>query len=163
MIFLTVGTQLSFDRLVRIVDELIPSVSRPIYGQIGPNPKYLPRNFAYSNHLGPVDFDQHVSQADLIVSHAGIGSILAARRVGKPIVVFPRLASQGEHRNDHQLATCRQMEHVSGIMVAWNGEDLASLLRDPGTYVAPDRQLASRGRQDLERALRAFMLGTPIA
>ena len=34
----------------------------------------------------------------------------------------------GEHRNDHQMATARELTDRPGIKVAWDTGDLASLL-----------------------------------
>lgn len=161
MIFLTVGTQLPFDRLVRLLDELAPSLPMEIYAQIGNAPGYLPRNFAYSTHLDAAAFEDSVSRADLIVSHAGIGSILTARKAGKPIVLFPRLAARREHRNDHQLATCRQMATVEGVMVAYDEAELSTQLKDPASYIAPHQGRGADGRIRLEKALRSFILKRP--
>ena len=43
--------------------------------------------------------------AAAIVAHAGMGTILTALETGKRLLVMPRRAALGEHRNDHQLAT----------------------------------------------------------
>jgi UDP-N-acetylglucosamine transferase subunit ALG13 len=57
-----------------------------------------------------------------------MGSILTALRVKKPTVIFPRKASLGEHRNDHQLATARSFSNVDGVYVAKTQEELFSIL-----------------------------------
>lgn len=58
--------------------------------------------------------------AQVIVSHAGMGSLLTALRHRRPILIMPRKASLGEHRNDHQMATARWMEGRPGVTVAWD-------------------------------------------
>jgi len=64
----------------------------------------------------------------MILAHAGMGTILTAVDLGKPILVMPRRADQGEHRNDHQLATARQLQDVLGLCVAWDEDELRDWL-----------------------------------
>ena len=76
MIFVTIGTLLPFDRLIRLVDGLAPSLpERPFFAQIGKG-AYEPRNMDYARHLAPSAFGDKVRQASLIVAHAGMGSVI---------------------------------------------------------------------------------------
>lgn len=45
--------------------------------------------------------------ADVVVTHAGVGSVLACLRQGKVPVVLPRTARHSEHIDDHQLQFAR--------------------------------------------------------
>ena len=56
--------------------------------------------------------------AELVVAHAGIGSVVTAGEHGKPIVLLPRRARLGEHRNDHQRDTVAHLAGRPGIFVA---------------------------------------------
>jgi UDP-N-acetylglucosamine transferase subunit ALG13 len=117
-IFLTVGTQLPFDRLVRSVDEW--SRSHPqveVYGQIGPS-RYRPRHFSYRAFLPPDAYRRRFEDSDIVVSHAGMGTILSAAEFQKPLVVMPRRVDKGEHRNNHQVATSRHLPPNGLIRVA---------------------------------------------
>jgi len=89
--------------------------------------------------LAPKEFDAYVGSCRLLVSHAGIGSILTARKYGKPIVIVPRQACLGEHRNDHQMATARQLEGRKGIYVAKDDAALRALVSGGEAMSAPDR------------------------
>lgn len=129
MIFLTVGTQLPFDRLIKAMDEIAPALDQPIFAQIG-NGAYIPKNFDYCRFCAQQEVFETFQKAAGIVSHAGTGSMLTARRFNKPIILFPRRASLSEHRNDHQLATCRQLETASGITVAYDETELHAHLRN---------------------------------
>lgn len=51
-----------------------------------------------------------MAEADLVVAHAGAGSVLAAMRAGRSPLLVPRLARYGEHVDDHQVEICREME-----------------------------------------------------
>ncbi len=139
MIFLTIGTQLPFDRLVQSVDAIVGDIDESILAQIGETP-YVPQNMKAQESLLPREFDEAVGECRLLVSHAGIGSVLTAQRLAKPIIIFPRQASFGEHRNDHQLATCKKLEGRPGIYVARTADDLRQLitrqvLKGPNTGV----------------------------
>ncbi|SNS14417.1 UDP-N-acetylglucosamine transferase subunit ALG13 [Noviherbaspirillum humi] len=128
MIFLTVGTQLPFDRLVAAVDDwaaLNPEVE--LFGQIGAG-DYKPLHFRHADYLTPEAADNHFRRASLIVSHAGMGSILTALKYRKSILMLPRRAALGEHRNDHQLATAKWLGQRPGIVVAEETADVGRLL-----------------------------------
>lgn len=117
MILVTVGTQLGFDRLIRAMDQLQPAIGIEFVAQIGSG-RYRPKNMRALEKLSAEEFNALAGRAALIVSHAGVGTILAAQRLEKPIVIMPRLADRGEHRNDHQRATVKQLAGRRGIFVA---------------------------------------------
>ena len=128
MIFLTVGTQLPFDRLVRCVDEWAgahPSV--PIFGQIGPA-SYQPRHFAAVDFLPPSEVDYYFQTSDLIVAHAGMGTILSSLVLRKPLVILPRRQALGEHRSDHQMTTALWLRRELQLNTAFECDELAAML-----------------------------------
>ena len=75
MILVTVGTQLPFDRFIRIVDEAAPSLGRTVFAQVGRG-SYQPRNMEYAALIDPLKFDELIARTELIVSHAGIGTVV---------------------------------------------------------------------------------------
>ena len=86
-----------------------------------------------------------MENAEIIVAHAGMGSILTSLSMGKRIIVMPRRASLHEHRNDHQFASASKLKTVSGLTVAEDTRALfAALDRHVcGTPLEPIRHLAS--------------------
>lgn len=131
MIFATIGTQLPFPRLIDALDRLAPRLSEPVIAQTGPVvgcAATLWPALETRAKLAPAEFDALFAEARLIVGHAGIGTILSARRHGKPLVVVPRRHALGEHRNDHQIATARQITGHPGLHVAWETDALGPLL-----------------------------------
>ena len=109
-IFVTVGTELPFDRLIAAVDDWAGATGRgrDVFAQIG-HTSYVPRHIAWAPMIEGREFRQLFDRADLIVAHAGMGTILAALELERPLVVVPRRADLGEHRNDHQLATVARL------------------------------------------------------
>lgn len=128
MIFVTVGTELPFDRLVRVVDEWARTHDRrDVFAQIG-RTDWRPSFIPCAEFLEPSEFNQRFASASVIVGHAGMGTILSALRYGKPILVMPRRASLGEQRNDHQLATAKRLLELDKIHVALDEQDLRDRL-----------------------------------
>ena len=78
--------------------------------------------------IAPDEFNNIFDKARLIISHAGMGTILSALQKGKPIIVFPRIAAMGEHRNEHQMATARKFKELGSVNVAMNEEELKAML-----------------------------------
>lgn len=127
MIFVTIGTQLPFDRLIRIIDNLAPQLNEEVIAQVY-QCDFTPENIKTVDFLAPDEFNTLFDKARLVVSHAGMGTILSAMQKGKPIIVFPRIAALGEHRNEHQLATARKFKEMGIVNVAMNEEELTPML-----------------------------------
>ena len=94
--------------------------------------------------------------AEMIVSHAGMGTILTALRYRKPILILPRKAGFGEHRNDHQLATAKWLEHRQGILVANEAADIASLL-DSRSSLVNGNGIDAVAQEQLIQRLRGYI------
>ena len=127
MILVVTGTQLPFDRLIRMLDEIAPELDEEIVAQVNGS-SYLPYHVNTIDILPPDEFDKLFRNARLIVAHAGIGTIISAMQYQKPIIIFPRIAALGEHRNEHQLATANKMKEAGWVYVATDKEELRSLL-----------------------------------
>lgn len=127
MIFCTIGTQAPFDRFVKIVDEVAADLNEEIIAQVAQS-NYQAKNIRTLEFLAPDEFNELFSKARLIVAHAGMGTIISALKYNKPIIIFPRIAALGEHRNEHQLATAEKMQELGYVYVANNVEELRVLL-----------------------------------
>jgi len=126
MIFLTVGTQFPFERLIRAVDKACADgiFEDELFGQIGQS-SYQPRNFNFTVSVDGDEFGQYVRSSSAIISHAGIGTITMALENNKPMLAMPRLSRYGEVVNDHQLDLARRFEKGGHILVAYSDEDVA--------------------------------------
>lgn len=130
MIFLTVGTQLPFDRLLDAMDRIAADSDQRVIAQAGAGADALRwPSMEIHTRLTPRVFEGLFSEADVVVGHAGIGTVLSAQAHERPLIVCPRRFDLGEHRNDHQLATARHLEGRPGIYVAWWPEEIASILK----------------------------------
>lgn len=132
MIFVAVGTQLPFDRLIKAVDSWCAQSGRgqEVFGQIGRiGPKnYTPEHFEWAEMIDAGIFQDKITGADVVVGHAGMGAIITAMSFAKPIVILPRRAHLGEHRNDHQFATVKRLGMRPGIFPIMTEEDLPDMI-----------------------------------
>lgn len=122
-VFVTVGTQLPFDRLVKAVDELSAWQRWDILAQIGQT-RYRPRHIRWRDFLDNETAAAWIRDSDLVITHAGMGTILGRLEAGGPMLVMPRKASLGEHRNEHQLASCARLGHFPAIRIVNDADDL---------------------------------------
>lgn len=127
MIFVAVGTQFPFDRLIRYVDEWAGKNQVLGMAQIAGG-EYLPQHLQWERFLPATAFNQHLQAASLIISHAGMGNIITALENQKPIIVMNRQYALGEHRNDHQLDGLEWMGKLPGVYTASTQEALYALL-----------------------------------
>ena len=130
MIFLTIGSHEPFDRLVRAVDDWagVTGQGARVFGQITARASYKPTYFDHAPTLTPSDYSARCAAAELIVSHAGMGTILTALQTGTPALLLPRKGSLGETRNDHQIATAKKFEGRQGLSVVMDEADLPAAL-----------------------------------
>lgn len=154
MIFCTIGTQVPFDRFVRIVDEVAVELDEEVIAQVYKS-QYQAKNIRTVDFLAPDEFNKLFSEARLIVSHAGMGTIISAMQQEKPIIVFPRIAALGEHRNEHQMATAKQMAKMKYVYVAFNAEQLRKLMLT--SNLKPLHKLGDSVSQSLIDSLREFL------
>jgi len=143
MIFLTVGTQFPFDRLVRAVDDCCGALelNEEVFAQIGDS-TYAPRHFEAASSLDKETFDRHVQEASAVIGHAGMGTITMALDHGKPLLAMPRLKKYGEVVNDHQVALAEEFEALGHILVAHDADELARKLTQLKSFT-PKRRAAS--------------------
>lgn len=156
MIFVTVGTQGQFDRLIRTVDEWAGVHDRTdVFAQTGPS-DYHAEHIHTEPFIDPIEFRKRVESASLVVAHAGMGSIITALELGKKIVVMPRRASFGEHRNDHQIATAKRFAEQGRIMVAFDEKELFDKLDQLGFFDGAER-LGAQASSHLLDTIRTFI------
>jgi exopolysaccharide biosynthesis glucuronosyltransferase PssE len=158
-IFVTVGTQLPFDRLIVSVDVWAAgqSAEHSLFAQVGEQ-GYRPAHMEFAEVLEPTEFKQRVLWADVLVAHAGMGSILTALQYGKPILVMPRQGRLKEHRNDHQVATAQRFREMGKVAVAMDENEIPSQL-DGLAALERVEQISDRASDELIAAIRGFIHG----
>jgi UDP-N-acetylglucosamine transferase subunit ALG13 len=160
-IFIATGTQLAFDRLIKGVDAWAADhPEAKIFAQVGPS-GYKPAHMESQGYIAPQVFERRSTEADLIIAHAGTGTIFTALEKRKPIIVMPRLHKYGEHRNDHQVATVERFKQIAGVNVAHDEDELRRLLDDFDGLSRPNAALDPHARPELLEALSAYINEAP--
>lgn len=104
MILVLLGTQNnSFHRLLEKIDELREKkiIDEKVLVQAGYT-KYESKNMRIFDLIPQEELDRYQEQADLIITHGGVGSIISSIKKGKKVIAVPRLHKYQEHVNDHQ-------------------------------------------------------------
>lgn len=124
MIFVTVGTLYPFDRLLKAIDEFAQeNNNNDFFAQTGIQ-GYKPKNFGSVETLKKNEYDKYVHQSEAIISHAGMGTVFAAREAYKPLLVMPRLKQFNENINDHQVKTAQALEQKKILLAAYDTDQL---------------------------------------
>jgi UDP-N-acetylglucosamine transferase subunit ALG13 len=112
-ILVTVGTikPYKFDRLLHRIEQIALPGDEVIW-QTG-STEYRPRIGQVSTDMVRNVLLRQAEQSDVVVCHAGVGSILAALRVGKIPVVVPRRQDHDEHVDNHQFEIAQFVEKLN--------------------------------------------------
>lgn len=130
MIFVTLGTQkFQLNRLLRLLDGLYEKglLKEEAFAQIGYS-DYKPLYFEYIDFLEKDAFDQKIQESSLVITHSGVGSMIAAVNAGKPTIVFPRLCKYGEHVDDHQLEIAAAFSLKNFVLCCGENDSLQELI-----------------------------------
>ena len=156
MIFVTVGHQTPFDRLIKAADKVAgiqPSLQ--MFAQIGDG-QYIPEHMEYVRWLSAPDFEKKIESCTSVVSHAGTGTILQVLELNKSLLVLPRRAALGETRNDHQVGTALYFAEQGTILAAGETEELPALIEQLDTW-RPKKGISNCASPRLISRIRKFV------
>lgn len=88
-------------------------------------------------HVGliPVDeFNKYMHDAELVITHAGVNSIVSCMQMRKALLVVPRLYKYGEHVDDHQMEIALLMEEKYHVLVVHNISELKMMIEKAMTH-----------------------------
>lgn len=135
MIFVTVGSHYQgFDRLVKKMDEIAGKIDEKVIMQIG-NTKYKPVNAEHFEFAEYSKIQKLNSDARIVVSHAGVGSILTALEQKTHLIIFPRLKRYSEVVDDHQLEIAKELSENPNVTIVNDVEDLEESLKTIFSFV----------------------------
>jgi UDP-N-acetylglucosamine transferase subunit ALG13 len=156
MIVVTVGThEQQFDRLMRAVVAL--GDSEPMLVQYG-TCTITSGPGEWVDFLSFDELAERARGARAFVCHAGVGSIVLARRMGHRPIVMARRPEHGEHVDEHQLELSRRLHKAGLVTVVENELELAAAVRDPDAVpTAGPTPTALRGPSDLSADVRGVL------
>lgn len=152
-VFVSVGTHPQpFDRLLREVDRLAGRKGWEFFAQAG-NSGYRPKNFPFRKFLDEREFQERISEASLVISHGGAGTIINCLRQGKRVLVVPRLRRFGEHTNDHQVDLAEALAAEGKVVAVMEMSGLGRALERAASF----RPRIASSRQRLVKRVRDFI------
>lgn len=128
-IFVIVGSTYPFDRLIKEIDKVNKKKELDIFAQIGET-KYLPKNIKFVKFLEQDNIIKKIKKSDIIITHAGIGTIIDVLSLNKKLVLFPRLKKYDEAIDDHQIEICKAFEDKFGISWTKNEKEIVRLIKN---------------------------------
>lgn len=139
MIFVTVGTHHQpFERLLDALELL----DGELVVQYGPGKP--PASVSQAEPFMPFDtMLNRFREADTVITHAGVGSVICASREGHVPLVVPRRHDLGEHVDDHQVELTRALAQRGSVVAVWDVDKLAEAVagapprRPPSTTAEP--------------------------
>jgi UDP-N-acetylglucosamine transferase subunit ALG13 len=156
LIFVTVGEQMPFDRLVRAVDAWAGRAGRgDVFAQVGSG-AYRPQFIEAVPSLEPSAYRAKLEAASVVIAHAGMGTIISAAQRGVPLIVMPRRSHLQETRNDHQRATAEHFGQRGLAHVAQDERELAALL-DRLDQLPALGTIGETASSELLQAIRDFL------
>ena len=118
MILVLLGTQNnSFHRLLEEVEKNIKNktIQEEVIVQAGYT-KYESKNMKIIDFLPSEELEKLEQQANCIITHGGVGSIIGSIEKEKKVIAVPRLKQYGEHVNDHQLDIVESFDKLGYII-----------------------------------------------
>jgi len=142
MILVLLGTQNnSFHRLLEEIQKNIDNgnIKDDVVVQKGYT-KFESKNMNLYNQLPLDEIMKLTENADLVITHGGVGSIINSIEKNKKVIAIPRLKKYSEHVNDHQIEIIKSF-HEAGYIIGLNCvEELEDALKkvqnfEPKPYV----------------------------
>ena len=95
---------------------------------------YRIQRFPHFDFAQNAEMQEHQKNADLIICHAGTGTVIGALKKGKTVIVFPRLQKYHEHESDHQLDLAREFAEEGYVLCAMNEDELEQALGQVASF-----------------------------
>jgi len=131
MIYVTVGTMfMDFPRLIRAMDAIALDTGEHVIVQYGMGttiPEHC-ESFAFRPREEVLRIQR---EARLVVSHAGIGCVLDAIELQRPLLAVPRLKSLGEHMDGHQVQIAEAVQRRGWGRMIMDTNELAAACASP--------------------------------
>ena len=126
MILVLLGTQNnSFHRLLEEVEKNIKdgTIKDEVIVQAGYT-KFQSHRMRIIDLMSKEQLEKFQDEADLIITHGGVGSIVSSIQKGKKVIAVPRMHEYGEHVNNHQKEIVKDFNDKGYIIGIEKVEDL---------------------------------------
>ncbi|MCD6434166.1 MAG: beta-1,4-galactosyltransferase [Candidatus Diapherotrites archaeon] len=154
-VFVTLGTHpQQFNRLINEIEKLAEKNIANFFVQYGNSKKPKQRkNLNAKKFLLGQEYENAFKRADVIVSHAGAGSIIAALEFKKPLIIIPRLKKFAEHTDDHQIDLAYALDKRGKAIAILNEKELEKALKKAAKF----KPSVEREREKLTKAISELL------
>jgi beta-1,4-N-acetylglucosaminyltransferase len=159
MIFVTVGNHYQgFDRLIKKVDEIAPRIPAELVIQKGYS-QYCPQHVTYFDFVPIQTAMDYLRGSELVISHAGIGTIILCKEHGIPLILFPRRKKLREHGTDHQMEIAAALEERKdeNIYIVYEEGRLEEKIVEVLRKKEKPSPAGNAGRERLIKTLKEFV------
>lgn len=132
MIFVCLGTKrFPFNRLLKQIDVLVEQelITDEVFAQIG-HSTYIPKYYEYVDFLTPKEYKEKINEANIVITHGGVGSIISALKARKQVIGVPRKYELGEHADNHQFQIVELFYEQGYIKKVIEMEELERAIND---------------------------------
>ena len=157
MILILLGTQNKpFNRLLKAISREIKNgnIKDKVVAQIGCT-VYKDENIDMFDYKPKEEINELINNANIIITHGGVGTIIECLNLGKKVIVAPRLNKYKEHTNNHQLQITKEFYEKGYILPLYKFSDLADVLLQikkfkPKKYESNNENFASKIKEYID-------------
>ena len=148
-ILVTIGSMVEkkFTRLFKIIDELCEEKiinGNDVVAQVGQD-DYKAKYFKTFDMISDDKFKELIDNSDLIITHAGTGTVTTCLKKNKKVIIFPRMAKYDEHYDDHQLELAELFVKNNYVLCATNKLELINHINHINEF-KPNKFISNNSR-----------------
>ena len=103
------------------------------------------------------EFEKIQNEADLIITHGGVGSIIGSIKKGKKVIAVPRLHQYGEHVNDHQKQIVESFAKKNYIIGINGVEELEEAIKNIDSFIPTKYETKEQGNLKMLKIIEDFI------
>lgn len=136
MIFVILGThELHFTRLLKELEDLKKEgkIQEEVIVQNG-NTRFSSDYLQLIPFMSMEDMETYIKNSSFVISHAGTGSITTSLKLGKKVIIVPRLQKFNEHNDDHQLELSETFSRNGYVLPCYEEDRLENVIEQLKTF-----------------------------
>lgn len=136
MVLVLLGTQNnSFKRLLEEIEKNIENgnIKDKVLVQAGFT-KFNSKYMEIFDFVSTEEIEKMIEDADYIITHGGVGSIVSSLKKGKKVIAVPRMKMYDEHVNNHQIDIINKFNAEGHIIGITGVEELSKAIKKVDTF-----------------------------
>lgn len=157
MILVTLGTQK--EQFTRLLDYIEKSkIKDEVIVQAGYT-KFDSKKMKIFDFISYDEMEEYINKCDVVITHAGTGSVLTPLKKGKKVIICPRLAKYHEHVDDHQVELAEVFSEEGYVLELNEDNNLDDLMKKlkkfkPKEYVSNTDNFIEKLQKEIANYLK---------